>query len=98
MHMWSRREGPHVIVGAGLSVQAFVGSAGDAGVLYVAMGTIATLGEAPACRPLQPPCLAGDCMAIAHQQLLLCWPQAWVIEIMSMHRALNIQDSDTAPA
>ena len=34
------------IDGAGLSGQAFVGSAGDSGVLYVAMGTIATLGEA----------------------------------------------------
>ena len=29
-------------------------------MLYVAMGTIATLGEAPACRPLHPPCLAGN--------------------------------------
>ena len=55
-----RWEVPVDIDGARLSVQAFVGSAGGDGVLYVAMGTIATLGEALACRLLHPPCLAGS--------------------------------------
>ena len=60
----------------GLSVQAFVGSAGDDGVLYVAMGTIATLGEAPACRPLHLPCLAGSRTSAA----IVVWPPSLVAQ------------------
>ena len=90
----SRWELPVSIDGAGSSVQAFMGSAGDDGVLYVAMGTIATLGEAPACRT----CTLHTWQANAYQPLFLCGPQSWAVNTISVQHVCDLRDCDTAPA